>query len=94
MRFEAWSTAEGDEVTVVPAEEATALSGERPLGAAPTLLYEIQAESWEEAMAVHHVRMGWEPYKPLGKAKACPRGCGALYYPDGSGWCRNCGRVV
>lgn len=48
-------------------------------------LYHIDAETWEEAMTLHHLRQGWEPYNP-GKADECSV-CGALYYPEGSGVC-------
>lgn len=51
------------------------------------ILYEVEAVTWEEAMAIHHLRMGWEPYKP-GKACQCPE-CGSTYY-EGSGWCWKC----
>jgi hypothetical protein len=29
------------------------------------LLYCIEAESYNEAMAEHHRRQGWEPYQPM-----------------------------
>ncbi len=27
--------------------------------------YEIEAENWESAMTLYHIRQGWEPYKPM-----------------------------
>jgi hypothetical protein len=54
------------------------------------LLYKIQAETYEEAMAIHHLRMGWKPYNPEGAPAPCPK-CNSLLYPSGSGVCWKCG---
>jgi len=54
------------------------------------LAWEIEAETWEEAMAIHHLRAGFEPYVPAGAPFACPS-CGAWTYPAGSGECWKCG---
>jgi hypothetical protein len=54
------------------------------------LLFTIDAATWEEAQAIKHLRMGWEPYKPQGGPKPCPR-CEAVYYPEGKGECWQCG---
>jgi hypothetical protein len=62
------------------------------LSEAATLSYAIVAESWEEAMAIHHVRQGWAPYVPMGDAVPCPN-CASPYYPLGSGGCWRCGPV-
>lgn len=48
------------------------------------LMFVIEAGSAEEAAAIQHLRLGWEPYRPMGKAAACPN-CGSTFYPDGSG---------
>ena len=56
------------------------------------LLYEFEADTPEEAHAIHNLRQGWRPYKPEGKPKKCPK-CEAIYYPEGSGICWRCGRV-
>jgi hypothetical protein len=56
-------------------------------------LYSFEAHSWEEAMAVHHLRMGFEPYEPQGEPVPCPN-CGALVYAQGSGQCWRCGQVT
>jgi hypothetical protein len=50
------------------------------------LLYAVLAATWEEAMAVQHLRQGWGPYRPLGEPAECPT-CRAIYYPQGSGVC-------
>jgi hypothetical protein len=52
-------------------------------------LYTFEAASLEEAMSIYHLRQGWVPYKPEGKAEPCPN-CGAMYYPKGSGECWRC----
>jgi hypothetical protein len=57
------------------------------------LLYKIEADTYEEAMAVHHIKMGWEPYKPMGDPQLCPNSCGSYYYPEGSGECPKCGKI-
>lgn len=61
------------------------------LGESARFLHRVDADTHEEAMAVHHLKMGWEPYKP-GKPAVCPY-CGAYFYPEGSGECPNCGPV-
>jgi hypothetical protein len=53
------------------------------------IFWQIEASTWEEAMAIHHLRQGFEPYKPMGKAEPCPK-CGALFYPQGGGECWSC----
>lgn len=55
------------------------------------LLYTVAAASHEEAMAIHHLRQGLQPYTPAGKAQRCPKGCRTHYYPEGSGVCPMCG---
>jgi hypothetical protein len=60
------------------------------LSADARLLYKIEACSFEEAAAIHSLRMGWGAYHPAGIAKPCPN-CGANFYPEGSGECWRCG---
>lgn len=55
----------------------------------PDFYFKFEANSWEEAMAIYHLRQGWEPYKPNGNPAPCPS-CGAVYYPEGSGQCWRC----
>lgn len=57
------------------------------------LLYEIVAETYEEAMAIHYLRQGWAPYVPTGEAMPCPQ-CSTPFYPEGSGDCWRCGNMV
>lgn len=56
------------------------------------ILYEFDAHTPEEACAIHHLRQGFEPYKPVGEPKPCPR-CGSTYYPESSGVCWHCGKI-
>jgi hypothetical protein len=57
------------------------------------LLHRVEADTFEEALAVHYIKMGWRPFVPMGEAKECPRGCGAMFYPEGSGECPKCGPI-
>jgi hypothetical protein len=56
------------------------------------LLWEIEAATLEEARAIYHLRMGFEPYVPMGEWEPCPK-CGAVFYPEGSGQCWRCGPI-
>jgi len=90
-KYEAWSDVE--QVSFADPEAIMKEIESGVLGKVAKLLHVIEAETWEEAMAVHHIKMGWEPYKPEGEAEECPNGCGSLYYPKGSGQCPKCGVV-
>lgn len=93
MKYEAWITSDKTQITCGTATDIEENRRKGLLGEEFALLYEIEAATYEEAMAVHHIRMGWEPYKPVGTPEECPNGCGAIYYPKGTGWCRICGPV-
>ncbi len=56
------------------------------------LLWSIEADTPEEACSVYHLRMGFEPYVPMGRPELCPN-CKAWFYPEGSGVCWRCGKV-
>lgn len=92
--YEAWRD-EGDS-TVTTFAPPEAVEQERAAGEISdkaVLLHRVEADTFEEAMAVHHIKMGWEPFMPMGEAKECPKGCGAMFYPEGSGQCPNCGPI-
>ena len=93
MRFEAWLDEEDGGLLVAQPAQVAEQRSKNLLSRAARLLHVINADTPEEAMAVHNVKMGWAPYQPMGTAADCPRGCGAKYYPEGSGICPNCGRV-
>jgi len=91
--FEAWQDEATCSITFSPPE---AIAEERALGSISDeakFLYRLEADTYEGAMAAHHIRMGWGPYVPMGEAQACPKGCGAMFYPEGGGDCPNCGNI-
>jgi hypothetical protein len=62
--YECWEESKGTEMTEIsffPSDNDVARS---LLKAGARLIYRIEARSWEEAMAEHHKRQGWEPYRP------------------------------
>jgi hypothetical protein len=83
MKWAAWKNVEDGSTTFT-------LAG-RPVPEGGVPLWEIEAATWEEACAVYHVRMGWEPYRPSGEPAACPvHGEDFVVYPEGSGKCWKC----
>lgn len=91
--YEAWQGDAGRSTAFAPVES---IQEQRANGSLPEdarLLYRVEADTWEEAMAVHYMKMGWGPYLPEGEPIECSRGCGAMFYPEGSGECPNCGRI-
>jgi hypothetical protein len=87
--FEAWETETGaaffesSRLAEMQANPAMDLVGR---------LFEVEAHTPEEAMAIYHLRMGWEPYDPGGEAQPCPK-CAAPFYPHASGECWRCGKI-
>jgi len=91
--FEAWSDPKDDSIQLSDAEHTDESKENNTLSKNAKLLYSIAAATLEEASAIHHLRMGWEPYRPNGKAQPCPNKCGSMYYPESSGECPVCGEV-
>ncbi len=91
--YEAWGEPDQDSVALVLADEVAGMRLKGLLSQEAKLLYRIDALTHEEALAIHHLRMGWEPYQPLGPASPCPQ-CGAQLYSKGSGQCWRCGTTV
>jgi len=87
--YEAWEDP-GDNSYALSKKSADDMRGKLGLGPEARLLYQIEADSFEEAAAIHTLRMGWSPYCPSGEAEPCPQ-CGANFYPEGSGECWRCG---
>jgi len=85
--YQAWKGNNGVSLITPNHPQKDFLCGEQAL-----LLYEIEAATWEEAMAIHSLRQGNAPYRPEGTPERCP-GCEALYYPLGSGQCWKCGAI-
>lgn len=92
-QYEAWSDETDRSITVATPDGIQELRSKGLLSEGAKLLHRIEADTYEEAMAVHNIKMGWNPYVPMGAAQECPRGCGAMFYPGGSGECPNCGRI-
>ena len=90
--YEAWQDDGDDGGAAVALGSPESIAEQREkglLGPGAKMLYQIEAGSWEEAQAVHALRMGWQPYRPNGEPAPCPR-CGATFYPQGSGQCWRC----
>lgn len=51
--------------TFTTAENAVKLRKQGLISKNAVLLYTIEARSWDEAMAKHHKKQGWEPYVPF-----------------------------
>jgi quercetin dioxygenase-like cupin family protein len=92
-RFEAWKDEENGNVTLASLERRAEMKKSELAGVKTRLLHVIDADTPEEAAAVHNIKMGLGGYTPKGEAQDCPKGCGAKYYPGGSGICPNCGQI-
>jgi hypothetical protein len=88
--YEAWRDPADGSVLLTTGEEARRQRAAGLLSAAAELAWRFEAATWEEANAIHSLRMGWEPYRPAGRPAPCPA-CGAMYYPEGSAQCWQCG---
>ena len=91
--WEAWI--EGDaELTFSTVNRIEEMKARGLLPDRAKLLHRISAETPEEAHAILHLRMGRDPYRPIGEAIPCPNNCGSSFYPEGSGICPYCGKVA
>jgi|GEM_PF-2163427 hypothetical protein len=61
--FEAWEDDGG--VTFSTPENISDFKQKGLLSGSAKFLHYIHAKDYEEAMALHHQKMGWEPYKPM-----------------------------
>lgn len=61
--FEAWEDDEG--VTFSTQENIKDHKKKGLLSSSAKLLHQIEAKNYEEAMVLHHQKMGWDPYKPM-----------------------------
>ncbi len=92
QRFEAWQVND-EQLSFASVESVAEQRAKGLIGPDAKLLYVIEADTWEEACAIHYLRAGFGPYKPEGPPNRCPN-CGAWFYPEGSGQCWRCGRVA
>ena len=88
-RYSVWSDETGD-ITVVVGDDIPRFADGTPQSEKNSLLFTIDAATLDEAMAIRNLRLGWEPYRPGGKAADCPN-CAAMYYPESFGECWKCG---
>jgi hypothetical protein len=91
--YEAWQDESTCSITFALQEVIEQERARGTISEEAKFLHRVEADTHEEAMAVHHIKMGWGPYVPMGEASGCPRGCGAMFYPGGSGECPNCGKI-
>lgn len=89
--FELWANEDGTQHSFWPRES---IDRKHPaFSDMVRLVFSIEADSYEEAMAACYIRRGFDPYKPEGKPVECPNNCGAHYYPEGSAVCPICGKI-
>lgn len=90
-QYEVWADSESE--TMVGAGLVSELKEKGYIGEDAKLVHVIEAATAEEAGAIYHLRMGFDPYTPTGKPQLCPQGCGSYFYPEGSGQCPYCGDI-
>ena len=89
-RYECWKDA--DAVTFTTNENATESRQQGLIPQDAVMEYAIEADTFEEACAIHNLRQGFGAYKPMGEPQPCPK-CNAWFYPQGSGECWRCGKI-
>jgi hypothetical protein len=87
--WEAWQDPTDNSIMLAPAVTIPETRSSGLLSPQALCLYRFTATTHEEAHAIHALRMGWAPYRPVGSPVPCPR-CGSTYYPEGSGQCWKC----
>ena len=90
---EVWVNEDGDEVSCFVKDCIDKLKRQRLINSSCKLIHSFTAATFEEAMSIYYLRMGYESYKPQGEPKLCPQNCGSFYYPEGSSQCPYCGLV-
>ena len=66
-KYECWSEESG--ITFTEAENAIKMRKQGLISKSAVLLYEIEAQTWDEAMAEHYKKQGWKPYLPINKSE-------------------------
>jgi hypothetical protein len=87
--FTAWRSLDGKQTSVVSGEGPPRFANGELEPNCEVKLWRIEVGSFEEAMAIRNLRLGYGPYVPEGEAAPCPR-CGSMCYPEHSGQCWNC----
>lgn len=90
--YEIWQSSDGCEATLTTVEGIEQLRSKGSLEKFK-LVCRFEAATYEEARAILNLRMGYGPYDPGSNPSPCPKGCGMMYYPEGSGECPICGKV-
>jgi len=75
--FEAWT--ENSDITFTLAENISDLREKGLLRPDAKFLHRIEADTFEEALAVHYLRTGRKPFQPAGGPAKCPNGCGLTF---------------
>ncbi len=88
-KYEAWETEDG--ATFFLSADIEKIKS-NPAEKLVEKLFDVEAATWEEAMSIYNLRMGFGPYIPEGDPENCPR-CDSFYYPRGSGVCWKCGEI-
>jgi hypothetical protein len=88
-KHEAWETEDG--TAFFSSDNAASIHG-NPAMKLVRKLFDLEAETGEEASSIYNLRMGFGPYIPMGEPEPCPK-CGAWFYPQGSGECWRCGKI-
>lgn len=87
--FSAWRSLDGCETTLVGGEGPPRFANGELQPNCEIMLWRIEVGSYEEAAAIHNLRLGLNPYVPEGDSAPCPN-CGSMYFPENSGQCWNC----
>lgn len=91
--YEVWAENDNCQFTCAKREIIIDMKEKGLLSKDAVLLHILKASTYEEAMSIYNLRMGFEPYKPAGKPIKCPNNCGSFFYPEGSGECPYCGSI-
>ena len=91
--YEAWEDESDCSISFGTLENLAEQRSKGLLSKKAKLLHRVEAHTWEEAMSEHYAKMEWGSYRPEGEPTKCPKGCGAMFYPEGSGECPNCGKI-
>lgn len=67
--FTAWRSLDGSQISLVPGEGPPRFSNGEPQSDCEVMIWRIEVGSYEEAMAIRNLRLGYEPYVP--QARLC-----------------------
>ena len=89
--YEVWEDA--DSATLATKEVIKCQKEKGLIGKSAKKIHSFLASTPEEASAIFNLRMGHEPYKPMGESVLCPNNCGSYFFPESSGICPYCGKI-